>query len=67
MRATLERCRERGVRIKLRGRRIAYARRLKGGWYENRASDFTLKFDIKDESTEAKEDAYFSIVRMENW
>lgn len=42
MRRTFKECSARGVRTKLAGLSMINARMLKGGWYENSASDFTL-------------------------
>lgn len=49
MRKTLVEWRARGDRNQLAGFRIIKARRLKGGWYEKRASDLTLRQKSKEE------------------
>jgi len=43
MRNTFTECKARGDRNQEAGLRIRKARILNGGWYENRASDFTLE------------------------
>ncbi len=49
-RKTFNECNARGVRTKLEGLSMINASMLKGGWYEKRASDLTLKRGLASQS-----------------
>lgn len=68
MRKTLKECKARGERTQEAGFRRMNASMLNGGWYEKRASDFTLRVFVSKEMTrENVMHGYPSIVVIVYW